>query len=321
MFPQNRPSRIMNFFISRDEPRLRAGWRLLIHGLLLIFLTMIMAFIIFIGLSIIGVPLSASTEGLPKLVELLISLPSILLATVIARTVIDHRTIQSLGFNLNRQMLLDLTIGFFIPFLMIGLIFLAEWGAGWLKFEGASWQVAPSTEWISNVLGSLGYFIVIGFQEELIFRGYQLQNLIDGLDLPKGVILSSIFFAFAHLFNPHTSIMSTVGLFASGLFLTFGWIRTRQLWLSIGLHIGWNFFEGPIFSFPVSGTDTFHILSHTVSGPTTLTGGAFGPEAGLILFPALAVGFGLIWIYTRSRPQEQPNPSLADALFGPHIKK
>ena len=101
----------------------------------------------------------------------------------------------------------------------------------------------------------------------------------------------------------------------------YGWLRTQQLWLPIGLHIGWNFFEGVIFGFPVSGTETFRILNHTVSGPSLLTGGDFGPEAGLILIPALALGTCLTWLYTRSRILEVEEPSLANALFGPHIQK
>jgi membrane protease YdiL (CAAX protease family) len=321
MFSQNRPPKIYHFFISRDEPRLRSGWRLLIHGLLLIFLTMISAFIVFIGFMIFDRQFSLSMEGFPKYAEILISLPAILLATFIARTGLDHRSIQSMGLRFNRQMLMDLVVGFFIPLLLLGLIFFIEWGTGWLKIDATSLQTTQGSEWILGLMGSLGYFIVIGFQEELIFRGYQLHNLIDGLDLSKGLILSSAFFASAHLFNPHASLLSTLGIFASGLFLAYGWVRTHHLWLPIGLHIGWNFFEGAIFGFPVSGTDTFRLLTHTVSGPEVLTGGAFGPEAGLILLPALAIGSGLIWIYTRSRAEDEPDHSLADELFGPHISR
>ncbi len=321
MLSQNRPPKIYHFFISRDEPRLRAGWRVLIHGLLLIFFTMILSFIVFIGLVIFGVEITSSTGGLPKYAEILISVPAVLLATFIARAIFDHRSIQSLGFNFNREMFLDLIVGFFIPLLLIGLIFLIEWGIGWLKIDSTSWQTTPRSELVLGLLGSLGYFIVIGFQEELIFRGYQLRNLIDGLDFTKGLLLSSAFFALAHLFNPHASLISTLGIFASGLFLAYGWVRTHQLWLPIGLHIGWNFFEGVIFGFPVSGTETFRLVSHSVTGPILLTGGDFGPEAGLLLLPVLAIGSGLIWIYTRSRMQEQEDPSLADALFGPHIKR
>ncbi|OGO19793.1 MAG: hypothetical protein A2Z14_08205 [Chloroflexi bacterium RBG_16_48_8] len=321
MLSQNRPPKINDLFISRDEPRLRAGWRLLIHGLLIIFLTLITAFAVFIGLSIFGVQISASVEGLPKSVEILISLPSILLATFIARTVLDQRSFRSLGFTFNRQMFLDLLTGFFIPLFLIGLIFVLEWGLGWLKIDTSTQQTQPSLDWTLGILGSFGYFIVIGFQEESIFRGYQLQNLTDSLDLPKGVLISSVFFGFAHLFNPHASLLSILGVFASGLFLAYGWIRTRQLWLPIGLHIGWNFFEGVIFGFPVSGTETFRLISHTATGPKVLTGGEFGPEAGGVLLPALAIGSALIWLYTRSRPPEEVDPSLADILFKPHIFK
>jgi membrane protease YdiL (CAAX protease family) len=202
---------------------------------------------------------------------------------------------------------------------MIGLIFLIEWSLGWLKVSSFAWISSSTTKWLFGILGGLGYFLVVAFQEELIFRGYQLQNLIESLDLTKGLILSSLFFTLAHVLNPHSSLISTLGIFVSGLFLAFGWVRTQQLWLPIGLHIGWNFFEGVIFGFPVSGTETFRLINHNISGPTLFTGGDFGPEAGLVLLPALALGVFLIWFYTKSRPQKEEDPSLADMLFKPHI--
>jgi hypothetical protein len=73
------------------------------------------------------------------------------------------------------------------------------------------------------------------------------------------------------------------------------------LWLPIGLHLGWNFFEGNIFGFPVSGLDTFRLIRHSINGPTWLTGGPFGPEAGLIILPAMALGIWLMIIFTRGR--------------------
>jgi hypothetical protein len=78
-----------------------------------------------------------------------------------------------------------------------------------------------------------------------------------------------------------------------------GYVRTHQLWLPIGLHLGWNFFEGPVFGFPISGHNHFSLLEYRISAPMIITGGAYGPEAGLILLPAIALGVGLIWLYTR----------------------
>ena len=95
-----------------------------------------------------------------------------------------------------------------------------------------------------------------------------------------------------------------MGIVLAGLFLALPYLLTRQLWLSIGLHIGWNFFEGVVFGFPVSGTDSFHLLRHTVSGPVLWTGGAFGPEAGLLVIPALIFGSLLVFAYTRLKIQK-----------------
>jgi hypothetical protein len=67
------------------------------------------------------------------------------------------------------------------------------------------------------------------------------------------------------------------------------------------LHIGWNFFEGVVFGFPVSGLDIYALTRIQVTGPVLWTGGAFGPEAGLILLPSLIVGSVLIYWFTRNR--------------------
>jgi hypothetical protein len=93
--------------------------------------------------------------------------------------------------------------------------------------------------------------------------------------------------------------MAVLGIFAAGLLLAFCYVRTGKLWLSIGLHVGWNFFEGVVFGFPTSGVTIYSLLHIHVTGPALWTGGAFGPEAGLIILPALAIGAGLVWLYTK----------------------
>jgi hypothetical protein len=87
----------------------------------------------------------------------------------------------------------------------------------------------------------------------------------------------------------------------AGVFFAFGYMRTSLLWLPIGIHFGWNFFEGTVFGFQVSGLTNFSLIQQTVSGPPLITGGGFGPEAGLIVLPALGLGAVLIYIYTRTR--------------------
>jgi hypothetical protein len=120
-----------------------------------------------------------------------------------------------------------------------------------------------------------------------------------------------VIFALLHIFNPGAGPAAILGLVFAGYFLAFGWLRTGRLWLSIGLHIGWNFFEGTVFGFQVSGLDLFTLMRHTVSGPAWATGGSFGPEAGAIIIPAYILGVALILAYTRLRRR---TPAVAELL-------
>jgi membrane protease YdiL (CAAX protease family) len=152
-----------------------------------------------------------------------------------------------------------------------------------------------------SLAGWLLVYVAVAIQEETLFRGYYLQNLRDGLGMGWALLISSAIFGVAHLSNPEASPAAVLGILGAGLFLALGWLRTRQLWLPIGLHLGWNFFQGPVFGFPVSGTGSFRLIQQTVQGPIVLTGGPFGPEAGLVVFLGLFVGVILVLTYTRGR--------------------
>ncbi|TES90368.1 MAG: CPBP family intramembrane metalloprotease, partial [Anaerolineales bacterium] len=126
-----------------------------------------------------------------------------------------------------------------------------------------------------------------------------------GLKTPLALFFSSFVFGLGHIGNPDFNWAAALGIAAAGLFMAFAYLRTRQLWLPIGLHIGWNIFEGPIFGFPVSGLETVRLLNHQVNGPTLITGGAFGPEAGLVVLPAIVIGALMVYWYTRKPYKEK----------------
>jgi membrane protease YdiL (CAAX protease family) len=287
--------------LSPDEPRLRAGWRLAGHSLILLFFVLLTSVAIAIPLAILGF---TDLEGLSQYILLATSLaflPSITLSTWIARRWLDRRSFRSLGLELDRTVLRDLGVGFIIPLPLFTLIYLVESAFGWLEFQRWGWDETGLVIGLGSVFAMLVVFAAVGFYEELLYRGYYLVNLTEGTNLPVALLLSALVFALAHLGNFSASLASTVGIFVAAFFLAYGWLRTRSLWLPIGLHIGWNFFQGPIFGFQVSGNPTPALIHHSVTGPDLITGGAFGPEAGLIALPAMAVGIGLIWVYTRGR--------------------
>ena len=281
-------------FFSPDEPRLRAGWRLLIQTLLLLIFGLIIGTV---GIFVSRFLNESLTIIWNQIIEFLIFTSSI----YVARRWLDKRSFESLGLKLDGQTLIDILTGIGISFVQMGFIYALMVGLGWLTFQGFAWQVDPSNVVIAGVLTFLITFILGAWNEEILSRGYHLQTIASGTNLFWGVVISSSVFGLLHIFNPGATWVSTAGIFFAGIYLAYAYLRTRQLWLSIGLHMGWNFFEGVVFGFPVSGLNVYHLTRVVVHGPELWTGGIFGPEAGLIVLPSLILGGFLIYLYTRNR--------------------
>jgi len=290
--------RLSSVFVNPQEHRLRAGWRLLLQTLLML---------LFITLGSLPVvrwmPHAVETNAIGAVLLLTaISGLAITASVYIARRWLDRRPFSTLGFPLEGAWpQRDLVCGLGISMGMMGLIYLVEWSLGWLRYEGMAWQVANRPATAGEIIGWTTVFLMVGWYEELLSRGYHLRNLADGLNLPLGIVLSSAVFALAHGDNPSSSWMSTLGLCLAGVWFAYAAVSSRGLWLPIGAHIGWNIAEGLVFGFPVSGLQVPGLVRQVATGPEVWTGGAFGPEAGLVVLPALALGAAAIWLYTRRR--------------------
>jgi membrane protease YdiL (CAAX protease family) len=269
---------------------------LLLHTIFLTVISGLAGAAIFIPLAAFNVYLE---PGLGMLANQLATFISITTATFLARRFLDKRSFTSLGLVPGRRAVVDILIGILITFFQMGLIFGLELALGWTTFAGFAWQFNPMPVVWGGLAAWLVVFLMVGWQEELLSRGYHLQTLESGLNLFWAVLLSSTVFGALHLGNPNANWLSTLGIVLAGIYLALPFIITRQLWLSIGLHIGWNFFEGVVFGFPVSGLTTFRLMVHNVQGPVLWTGGDFGPEAGLLLIPSLVLGSALIFAYTK----------------------
>jgi membrane protease YdiL (CAAX protease family) len=113
-------------------------------------------------------------------------------------------------------------------------------------------------------------------------------------------VISSLYFGIDHLSNPNSNWLSAAGISIIALFFVYAYIRSSQLWLPIGLHFGWNFFQSTLYGFPVSGFDRPGLFHINISGPELWTGGAFGPEAGLIMIPICLLGILLVKLFTKN---------------------
>jgi hypothetical protein len=122
--------------------------------------------------------------------------------------------------------------------------------------------------------------------EELLFRGVLFRLIAEWSGTWIALGASAVLFGVAHALNPGATWFSTTAIaIEAGVLLGAGFIATRSLWFPIALHFAWNYFEGVIYGTQLSGTGVKHSLIHaTISGPTWLTGGTFGPEASV---PAL----------------------------------
>jgi uncharacterized protein len=281
-------------FFSTEEGRLRAGWRLFLQSILFGLFFCVLSFpVVWFG------PGKSNTwvMGFITLSECF----AITVSVFYARRFFDKRSFVSLGLFLNSNWIKDVFAGIGIALLMMGSIFIFAYSRDWIIVESFSWEIEGTIGTVGQTMIWLLIFVLVAWQEELLSRGYYLQNLADGINLTWGVILSSFAFALLHTFNPGTTWISTLGIFLAGLFLSLGYVLTKQLWLPIGLHIGWNFFEGVVFGFPVSGLDTYKLVKMQITGPETWMGGQFGPEAGLLILPALCLGTILIFLYSKTR--------------------
>jgi membrane protease YdiL (CAAX protease family) len=140
-------------------------------------------------------------------------------------------------------------------------------------------------------------FILLGAAgEELLFRGYLFQRMIEIIGVTSATILGSLLFALAHLRNPEISALAIINIFLAGIFFSLCYIRTGSLWLPIAAHAAWNLALAQILGTPVSGLEFGGSLLNTGrNGAAFWTGGAFGPEGGIAATVALLAGGIVLW--------------------------
>ena len=323
----------MGFFRNEREGRPRAVWRLLFHLLLYIAAEVILGNLVLLAFrATVGDPLGdvASLAPSPAFLAVtgVVGLVGAVASVWVAGRFFDRRPFSGFGLRLSREWWLDLGFGLFLGVLLMTTIFLVELAFGWISVTGA-FEAVGGASFFPAILAPLVLFLCVGFYEELLSRGYQLTNMAEGFNYPaigpRGAILlawllSSSVFGVAHLANPGSTLVSTVNIAFAGLLLGVGYVLTGRLAIPIGLHITWNFFQGNVFGFPVSGLDgigaTFIEIEQ--GGPTVITGGAFGPEAGLLDIVASVVGSLLIVLWVRLRSGKV---TLETSIAEPPVRK
>lgn len=219
-----------------------------------------------------------------------------MLITVLLWKFMNKRTLKELGF---RGPIKDLGFGLLLGALSIFIIFVLLYVTG--NIEMLTTFTTP--EFSIYTITFLILFILVGFFEEMFFRGYIMSTMANRGN-PRWLmyVVSAIIFSLAHGMNPNVNVLGLVNIALVGVLFAYMFIATNSLWLPIGYHITWNYFQGNVFGFAVSGLSPHGIYNVSVEGENDLlTGGAFGLEGGLLATLLIVLGYFATRFYAKNR--------------------
>jgi membrane protease YdiL (CAAX protease family) len=283
---------LKNIFIN-SAGRLRSGWRLLVF--LLVYLCILFLFSSLARLAY-AVVLNAEPQRIGSDYIQNVIFRVILLVTALAAGFICSRWLEglpwrALGLWFHEGWLRDLIVGSLIGILSLALATAIATAGGGFTFTISG--RAALVQVLQTLIFSAALFMVAALAEEGLFRGYPLQTLTRANLNWFGVFLTSLAFAGVHLENPNLAAgFSLINTLLAGIWFAAGYLRTRTLWLPLGLHWAWNWAQGSIFGIPVSGIANLAphpLMRGTDHGPAWLTGGSYGIEGGLACTIALIV--------------------------------
>lgn len=287
---------VSNFFVGNDG-HLRSGWRATFF--LAVFL--VVGFVFQGAAAILTWMTSGMRTGIwastwPFLVGSVVLFSAATLVGWGCGAVFEELPFRALGWWPHRGWLRNVALGSLIgaaSLLLAAGITAATRG---IRF---SFNPSPVTTIGKTAVVALLVFVIAGAAEEALFRGYPLQTFTRAKLAWVGVLVTSVPFAVAHLYNPNVSRGFTfVNTVFAGIWLAVAYLRTRSLWFPLGLHWSWNWTQAALLGIPVSGIERIApapLLHAMNAGPDWLTGGAYGIEGGAACTAALIFSTIVVW--------------------------
>jgi len=189
------------------------------------------------------------------------------------RKFIDKKPIMDLG--LAPLKLTDIYSGLFLGFIVMSIGFFILRALNEIHILGSNLI-------ISELLLSMLMYFLVALSEEILIRGYVLTNLMGSVNKYVALSISSLIFSLMHIGNYGYSWFSAFELFIGGLMLGLPYLYTRNLWFPISLHFSWNFFQGTIYGFDVSGSKGYSLIKQTHINNNIWNGGDFGFEGSIL---------------------------------------
>ena len=203
---------------------------------------------------------------------------------------VDGRPMRALGLEGRRT---EVWIGLVIALVVLGGDLVVMTAAG----QGRLHWAHPHPAQIWQVLGLAVLFVIQGSAEEVVLRGHLMQTVAARWGIIAGVSIQAVLFAVLHSANPGVSVVAVVNIALFGLMLGVLVLWRGNLWAAVGFHGVWNWLQGPVLGFDVSGMDfgqTILRQTHPTTASRLWTGGSFGAEAALPTTVFLAVVTSLL---------------------------
>jgi uncharacterized protein len=217
-----------------------------------------------------------------------------ILVPILTWKFIIKRSLTNMGLAPITKHTKELLVGLLFGMVSMTIVFFVLVLSG--SAEVKSWKPHFSMEQLIYLV----LYIMVGFAEEIFGRGYIMSALRQTRNLTIVIIISSVLFALLHSLNSGIGLIPYLNLTLVGVLFAFMYLRSGNIWMCIGYHITWNYFQGYVFGFNVSGNQTDGILTTVFDDNKLLNGGAFGPEGGLIVTAVILIGFLFVWYYYRN---------------------
>jgi uncharacterized protein len=274
-----------NIFVGTNG--VRAGWRFLAYVLILAGLN--------VALQTFVVPLALTGfhigDGLTAPAMLVVEIAEALamLAATGVLAAFERRRIDSYGLPVASAFGKRFWEGTAIGVLSASAVAIAMIATGTMVVHGLALQGSALA--IQAILW-LAVMLLVGINEEYMFRGYPLQALARGMGFWPAAVLLSLLFGAAHLTKSDENAIDIVNIILLGLLLCFTLRRTGSLWLAAGFHFSFDFMQFFVIGTRNGGAQPAgHLLNATFPGPAWANGGPLGTEASYFMLPIIALLF------------------------------
>ena len=297
-----------NMIFKNKYNEVRSGWKIL--------LVFLLSYALILGLSmligvIMGIVLLSNgntdylmnfniefTTQYELIFQVTTSISNIIfiLSCIIMWKLFEKKKISKMGITSIKKGYKELIVGLVLGAITMSIVAIVIITVGDVKLINTISKPQVSTSLLYGLIG----FIFVGFGEEILSRGYIMSVLKQTRNKWIVLIGPALIFAALHLGNSGIDVLSFINLFLVGVLFAYMFMKSKNLWMPIGYHITWNYFQGYIWGFGVSGISVNGLYKVENISSNIINGGAFGPEGGIIVTIITCLTFYFVYRYYKN---------------------